>query len=160
MSARRPFDAFPGAGRQLLGHVKTSGRNCRRDYGPPVFQRCGARCVYCGVDLNSSYERWLHISVDHVVPELTIGRGWPAEWVRDAANLVTCCRTCNELLNDFYGQYWPRQLPDRPTSLAAFFEIRDRFFDEKLLTAQERQRAERERYVGWLAGYTARRATD
>jgi hypothetical protein len=52
----------------LLGPPQESDGISRRGYGPPVFAECGMDCVYCGLHMGESYEAWLQISVDHVIP--------------------------------------------------------------------------------------------
>jgi hypothetical protein len=148
-----PFNRYPHGGRVLLGPVNTADGNCRRGYGPAVFTRCGGKCVYCETDVHGTYEAWLQISVDHVVPDFTVRRGWPTEWVRDAINLVTCCRTCNEFSNDFYSKNWPEPLPVCPVTLEQFCDIRDRFFDEKRALTLKRRAAERAWYTRWHAAF-------
>jgi hypothetical protein len=94
----------------------------RHGYGPPVFEECGYSCVYCGLDMQHAYGGWLQISVDHVVPRNAVARGFPVEWIEDIANLVTCCRACNEFRNQF------TVADRRPADSEAFFDLRDRVF--------------------------------
>jgi secreted trypsin-like serine protease len=85
-----PFERYREGGRELLGRPAIGDGSCRRGYGPPVFTECGMECVYCDRDLGESYESWLHLSVDHVIPYETVNRlGWPGEWVEGLSNLVT-----------------------------------------------------------------------
>ena len=47
------------------------------------------------------------------------------EWVEDLANLVTCCRACNDFGNRFVVN------DPAPTNAEDFFDIRDRGFLER-----------------------------
>lgn len=135
-----PFDAYEGGGRQLMGVPRFGAGSSRRDYGVPVFEQCGWTCVYCGVDLGGTYETWLGLSVDHVVPQSLVKAGFPSDWIEDLANKVTCCRHCNEFLNQY------RILEPPPDTLDDFFELRDRVFREKRAKAVERHGTERTWY--------------
>jgi hypothetical protein len=92
--------------------------------------------------MGGSYEAWLDLSVDHVVPQHLIKAGWPPDWVLDLINLVTCCRACNEFLNGY-------RVPSlqAPLSVDAFASVRDQVFGEKLQHAQTRHSVERERFA-------------
>jgi hypothetical protein len=82
-----------------------------------------------------TYTSWLHLSVDHVIPLPMRSAGYPVEWLNDITNCVTCCRACNEFLN----QYQVGDPP--PTTLDAFFDLRDRHFPRNEL-ARERHEVE------------------
>ena len=120
-----PFDAYPGAGRRLLGRPPQGDVTARHGYGPPVFEICGYTCVYCGLEMASSYGAWLQISIDHVIPRSAGAQGWSATWLEDRVNLVTCCRACNEFTNA-YEVHDPT-----PDDEAGFFALRDRHFRAK-----------------------------
>lgn len=143
MSAVLPFGRYDGAGRQLLGRPPWGDGSSRRGYGVPVFGQCGTTCVYCGRDLGSTYEAWLGLSVDHVIPGGDGRRlGYPIEWIDDIANLVTCCRACNEFLNGY------RVTDPPPASVDQFFDLRDRHFIRKrewVITRHAQERAWYER---------------
>lgn len=145
----RPDGILP---RELLGVVDTKNGSCRHGYGPPVFARCGTCCAYCRRELGAPYEAWLDISVDHVIPEHLLRQlGWQgrhdlARWVSDAANLVTCCRACNEGTNHF----WRKSAPRAPATLEEFFNLRDRAHREKREDAQRYDESERTQYGRWL----------
>ncbi|MGB9887201.1 MAG: HNH endonuclease [Moorellales bacterium] len=141
-----PFDRYEGGGRRLLGPPPPGDGTCRHGYGPAVFRQCGLNCVYCGRFLGAPYEAWLDLSVDHVVPRHAAARlGIPSAWVEDLANLVTCCRACNEFLN----QYKVKLALPPPANLDAFFDLRDRVFLEKQELALRRHLEERARYRRW-----------
>jgi 5-methylcytosine-specific restriction endonuclease McrA len=144
LSAGIPFERYRGSGRTLLGRPPVGDGTCRHGYGPPVFAECGTACVYCDRGMGESYESWLHLSVDHVIPSGTVKQlGWPREWVEDIANLVTCCRACNELLNGY------RVADTPPATVNEFFALRDRHFIAKRARAGERHVRERDAYERW-----------
>jgi len=136
-----PFGRYAGGGERLLGELRNG--SCRYDYGPPVFDQCGTVCVYCFRELGESYEMWLNLSVDHVVPAGTPWEGEAADWLQDVINCVTACRACNEFLNGY------RCKATQPKTIAEFTAIRDQAFREKLLAAEARHAEEREGYAVW-----------
>ncbi len=143
-----PFDRYEGGGRRLMGMPKRGDETARHGYGPPVFKLCGLRCAYCGFDMGGRYEDWLQLSVDHVVPAGSIARGFRREWVEDIANLVTCCRPCNEFSNAFVVTDQP------PTREGDFFDVRDRAFIAKRQLLLAKHARERERFVSQLGSGT------
>lgn len=58
--------------------------------GLAVLKRDHYRCQYCGLDGAASFENYLVMSVDFVVPRARGGR-------KQASNLVAACRPCNLL---------------------------------------------------------------
>ena len=138
-----PF-GYRGSGRKLLGRPLPGDGTCRRGYGPPVFAECGSACVYCGREMGEKYESWLDLSIDHVIPRETIKRlGWPSEWIEDIANLVTCCRACNEFSNGH------RVADPAPVTEDEFFTLHDRHFLAKGAWVIERHASERGWYEEW-----------
>jgi hypothetical protein len=136
-----PFERYRGGGRQLLGRAASGDGTCRRGYGPPVFSECGMDCAYCDRNMGESYESWLNVSIDHVIPSEAVKRlGWPREWVEDIANVVTCCRACNEFLNGY------RIADPPPVTVDMFFELRDQHFSAKRTWVIERHVRERESF--------------
>jgi hypothetical protein len=75
-----PFDSYPGGDGQLLGFSK--GSNCRHQYGLAFMQRTGQKlCAYCGSDFTATYEQWLTMALDHVIPlSVCKARGIPEVW--------------------------------------------------------------------------------
>jgi len=144
-----PFEEYSGGGRRLLGELRNG--SCRYDYGPPVFDECGTACVYCSRELGESYEAWLNLSVDHVVPAGTPWKGGAADWLHDVINCVTACRACNEFLNGYRCQV------PAPTTLTEFTAIRYRVFREKVSAAGARHVEEREGYAEWKQRRSAKR---
>jgi len=121
------FDTYPDRGRRLLG-MRTVG-NCRRGYGLQFVRHVGqTRCGYCDQDLIGSYEAWLSMALDHVVP-VSVARRLqiPKEWVQDYANGVLTCAACN----GFDNRYQPSSTVECPGSLEEFFALRDRVFTER-----------------------------
>ena len=92
----KPFDDYPGAGRELLGKLRR-GWNCRHGYGVDLMLSPGQlRCAYCGVSLVDDYYHWLLMCVDHVVPIAESKKlGVQEDLIMDMANLVLCCTGCN-----------------------------------------------------------------
>ena len=141
-----PFERYDGRGRRLLGRAKRGDETARHGYGPPVFAQCGLMCVYCGLDMSAPYENWLQLSVDHVVPASSKGNGYPAEWIEDISNLVTCCRACNEFSNSFHVAAVV------PLEVDAFFDIRDRAFLSKRDFLGLKHDVERKKYALQMQG--------
>lgn len=135
-----PFDSYPHGGNRLLG--RRSGANCRHEYGLRLQRLTGQEnCAYCGLRLVDSYEHWLMMSVDHVVPTRT-GTVFmiSTDWLEDYSNHVLCCSACNGFGNRY------TLMPDTrsPSSIEEFFSLRDRVFLERktlILLAHEKERA-------------------
>ena len=137
LGPRLPFSAYPDGGRRLLGIPKRGDETVRHGYGPPVFRHLGFRCVYCNYDMGATYESWLQASVDHVVPQHAVQVGYHPTWIEDLANLVPCCRACNEFTNAYAIAEPP------PTTEQEFLGVRDRAFAQKralALASHERER--------------------
>ena len=132
-----PFTRYRHGGRTPLGRPKQGDMTARHGYGPPVFAECGYACVYCGLDMGATFEAWLQLSVDHVIPRQMADRGWPRALVEDITNLVTCCRACNDLGNRFVA------MGDAPADEASFYDTRDRVFAERSATIRRRRSEER-----------------
>ncbi len=139
-----PFLKYPSHGRQLLG--KRSVENSRRGYGLTLRRLTGqSSCAYCGMDLFDSYEHWLLLQVDHVIPT-TVGKrlGIPLEWLEDYSNLVLACSACNSFDNQF----------DDPEAISApkteneFFDFRDAVFTKRKPRIFQCQSSERDFFEG------------
>ncbi len=115
------FDSYPHKGRALLG--KVVGSNCRHRYGLNFMKITGqTKCAYCGQDFPASYENWLQMALDHVVPKSVCASfDLPTEWIEDCTNEVLACAACN----GFNNRYRPASDVPRPSSLQEFsiFEI-------------------------------------
>lgn len=144
-----PFDLYPRHGREPIGKMK--GANAKLEYGLQLFRVTGLHtCGYCGLDLTGSYEHWLHLQVDHVVPT-SVGKthSIPAEWITDLFNLVLCCSACNA----FNNRYSPavHMLPGEWT-LHTFCLLRDRIFLERRSAILARHEIERKLFrTHWLS---------
>jgi 5-methylcytosine-specific restriction endonuclease McrA len=134
-----PFDAYPHGGMQLLG--KVVGSNCRHSYGLKFMQITGqTKCAYCGLDFTSSYENWLQMALDHVVPKSVCQSfGLSLEWTEDCANKALACSSCNS----FYNRYKPPSDTACPKSLKEFFSLRDKIFGERKGPVQQKHFEER-----------------
>jgi hypothetical protein len=93
------------------------------------MRKTGQRvCVYCGVDFTASYESWLTMALDHVVPSSVCNLlGLPAHWREDCINKVLACAACN----GFRNRYQPIGVVLCPTSLEEFCRLRDEIFSER-----------------------------
>src|SRR4051794_9635423 len=135
-----PFDSYPHGGQKLAGRPK--GANCRHEYGLKLQKLTGlGECAYCGMSLVDTYEHWLMMSVDHVVPTRA-GQavGIPDDWLADYANIVLCCSACN----GFGNRYKLMADVTTPASIDDFFALRDRVFDARkalILLAHDKERA-------------------
>jgi len=56
--------------------------------GLNILKRDHYRCQYCGLDGSASFENYLVMSVDFVIPRARGGK-------KEPRNLVTACRPCN-----------------------------------------------------------------
>lgn len=138
MSAALPFHRYQGGGRVPLGRPRQGNATARRGYGLPVFEQCGHTCVYCGLDMAATFDAWLQLSVDHVIPHQMAKAGYPADLVDDITNLVTCCRACNDFGNRF------AVIGPVPATPEAFYDLRDHVFAERkamILAKREQERA-------------------
>jgi hypothetical protein len=130
-----PFESYPLGGRVLLGKPKWGDGTARRSYGVKALEWCGYRCAYCDLPM-STFEGWLQLSIDHVIPQQMQGAGYAAEWVLDAINVVAACMACNGYFNR------DPVLGELPTTLEAFCDIRDRVFGERKARILERRATE------------------
>jgi hypothetical protein len=136
----KPFDDYPKGGTELLGLTK--GSNCRHGYGLTFMQRtCQTKCAYCQVDLVQSFENWLQMALDHVIPknvcrDLCIRD----DWREDCINKVLACSACNS----FDNRYRLGELPQCPSSLEDFCKLRDCIFEERCKRVAIRRQKEHE----------------
>ena len=134
-----PFDAYPGKGYKLSENLR--GSNCRHGYGlelqKATHQTC---CAYCNLSLVDTYEHWLLMSVDHVVPiQEGKQKGIPDEWLYDLSNTVLSCSGCNGFRNRFK---FPQNIK-LPKSFPEFCKMRDRFFLERKKIIEESRAKEK-----------------
>ena len=125
--------------------------SARTGYGLSAAKQSDGCCAYCGVDLATSYEAWLNLSLEHVVPQ---GARQSSDinpvWLGDLVNCVLCCRACNEFLNSY-------RAPSGALTWDEFLALRDRVFVEKRDRVLRRHASERKtwtrlRSAGWLGG--------
>jgi hypothetical protein len=119
-----------------LGKPRWGDGTARRSYGVKALEWCDYRCVYCGLDM-STFDGWLEMSIDHVVPQQAIAVGFQAEWILDATNVVAACRACNDLFNR------DPIVDPVPLTLEAFYDLRDRMFQQRKARILERREMER-----------------
>ena len=94
-----PFSSYPPWG--TVPPRCLSGGNARTGYVLKLQQITGqTRCAYCEMDLTDTYEHWLMISHDHVIPR-NAAKIVGIEWVDNLYNIVLCCSTCNTFLNRY-----------------------------------------------------------
>ena len=139
----RPFDDYPGDGYSILRTLK--GAKSRQGYAHWLVEHCQTSCAYCGTRLVDSYEHWLLLTVDHVIPvsekDLNEGHwlGIPRSWHESYSNIVLACSGCNGFRNK-YKVAW--QEPKESWKEAEFFEFRDRVFQEKAALIEEARNRE------------------
>jgi hypothetical protein len=149
-----PFATYPGGGRTLLGPPRSGDGTARHAYGLQVHEWCEFRCAYCGLDLGT-FEGWLQLSIDHVVPQQMVRAGYPREWVVDTVNIVACCMACNGMFNR------DPAVGAVPANLDEFLAIRDALFLQRRARITERRRIERDWYEQHITPRVgARRAAD
>ena len=135
-----PFDRYPSRGQEPLG--KCGGANCRHEYGLTPQRLTGqTACAYCGLCLVGTYEHWLLMSVDHVIPtKAGIALGVNREYLDDYCNTVLCCSACN----GFGNRYKLDESEVIPPDFASFVKLRDRTFTARTALILDCQRRERE----------------
>jgi hypothetical protein len=122
-----PFDAYPHRGRRPIG--RRTGTNCRHEYGLRLQRLIGLnKCAYCNLSLVDTYDHWLMMAVDHVVP-VRPGEalGITSDWLEDYWNTVLCCSACSAFGSAF--QLWPDVTC--PDDGEQFLALRDRVFAER-----------------------------
>src|SRR5258708_1013005 len=68
-----------------------------RGYGAEIYRRDNYKCRYCGADGSKSFETWLTLSCDHLLPK----------WHPDRENpnyIVTACNFCNTADNRYFDK--------------------------------------------------------
>ena len=74
-----------------------------RGYAFEIHRRDGFRCVYCGVDGTTSFDTWLTLSWDHLLP-----KGHPQR--DNSVYIVTACNFCNTADNRYFDLAMKRGL--------------------------------------------------
>ena len=122
-----PFDAYPHRGRRPIGRL--TGDNCRHEYGLKLQKLIGLnKCAYCSLSLVDTYDHWLMMTIDHVVPIHAGGElGISSDWLEDYWNTVLCCSACKS-----FGDLLPLETEvSGPESFEEFLALRDRIFVER-----------------------------
>ena len=128
----KPFDDYPEGGYTILPKLK--GGNARREYGHWLVENGQTSCAYCEMSLADSYEHWLLLTVDHVIPVSGKDRreghrlGIAKSWHESYSNIALACSGCNGFRNR-YEVSWLE--PKESWEESEFFEFRDRVFEEK-----------------------------
>lgn len=128
----KPFDDYPQGGYTILPKLK--GGNARRNYGHWLVGRGQTSCAYCGMCLVDSYEHWLLLTVDHVIPVSDSDRkvrhrlGIPRTWHDSYSNIVLACSGCNGYRNRCKVS---RQESKESWEEFEFFKLRDTVFQDK-----------------------------
>ena len=134
----KPFEDYPNAGQTIL---KKMGRtNTRREDGLWLMdhtkQTC---CAYCNLSLVDTYEHWLLVNVDHVIPtkecELL---GIPKEWYHSFSNTVLACFGCN-LFDNRYQIEWQQSRSSNEWTVPMLVALRDKVFQERRQRIQDRR---------------------
>lgn len=74
-----------------------------RGYAYPIHCRDGFTCRYCGIEGTSSFDTWLTLSWDHLLPKDHPDRNNPAY-------IVTACNFCNTADNRYFDHAIKRGL--------------------------------------------------
>ena len=144
----KPFDDYPQGGYTIL--PKLRGGNARRKYGHWLVEHGQTFCAYCEMSLVDSYEHWLLLTVDHVIPVSEKDRkeghrlGIPQIWHESYSNIVLACSGCNGFRNR-YEVSWQEQKESWEES--DFFKFRDRVFQEKKALIEEARISEMRFYT-------------
>ena len=89
-----------------MAHGKTATMaftDSLRGYAHPVHKRDGFKCRYCGLDGSESFENWIRLSWDHLLPT--------GHADRDNMNfIVTACMFCNIADNWYFKKAEERGL--------------------------------------------------
>ena len=137
----KPFDDYPELGRTILR--KRTGGSARQGYGRWLIDHANQTCcVYCNVSLVDTYENWLLLNVDHVIPEDSCKHlGIPKQWHHSYTNLVLACSGCNIFKNrDSLGSVDSVQpKPSSEWTPSEFIALRDRVFKERYRIIRDRR---------------------
>jgi 5-methylcytosine-specific restriction endonuclease McrA len=85
------------------GKAMSSYNDSLRGYSFPVHQRDKFKCRYCGIDGSKSFDAWISLSWDHLLP-----RGHK-QW-DDLDYIVTACNFCNTADNLYFEKAKERGL--------------------------------------------------
>jgi len=79
------------------------GGESLRGYSLKIHQRDNFKCRYCGADGTKSFDTWLSLSCDHLLPKDNPNR-------ENDDYKVTACRFCNEADNHYLDEAEKRSL--------------------------------------------------
>ena len=155
-SMRERFNAYPYKGQSLEPQLKTNGRS-RDGYALTLYQKTGqirkfATCAYCGLSFIDDPAHWYLLSVDHIVPRYAQERlGLEERYINAMANLVLCCKACNECDNQDDLSKMPDYTPPSLWTAEDFFILRDRAFlyRHKIISASKEQELEECYVLKW-----------
>lgn len=74
-----------------------------RGYGHEIHPRYNYTCQYCGVDGTKSFDTWLTLTVDHLLPKEHRNRD-------NTDYMVTSCHFCNTADNQYFSKAEERGL--------------------------------------------------
>lgn len=144
------FDSYPEWRDDIPQRLH--GAQCRTGYGAELQRLTGqTRCAYCGMDLVDTFDHWLLLTVDHVIP-LSTASGKSAKWkpwLASIHNLVIACSACNGFANRFRPE-----VGGPPQTYDDFRSVRDRVFVCRKRLVCERRGREHQSYgeKPWVAG--------
>ena len=144
-----PFDDYPGGGYTILRNLR--GGKARTEYGHWLVKHGQTSCAYCGMSLVDSYEHWLLLTVDHVIPvsgkdrKGKHGLGIPKGWHESYSNIVLACSGCNGFRNHYKVSCQERK---ESWNESEFFHLRDRVFQQKAALIEEARNSEMDFYNG------------
>lgn len=147
----QPFDSFPKGGAVPLGRPSWGNGTSRTGYGLSLQRLTGqTHCAYCQLDLVGSFQNWLMLSIDHVVPSGQAKlHNIPVKFYEDAINLVLCCSACNG-----FGNRYACVVVEPPVEwdIESFLRLRDAVFAERTVLIAERRTQERKLFDAkpWL----------
>lgn len=85
------------------GRIMSSFSDSLRGYGREIYQRDNFKCRYCGANGSKSFDTWLTLSCDHLLP-----KGHPNRENHDY--IVTACSFCNVADNHYFEKAGERGL--------------------------------------------------
>jgi hypothetical protein len=94
-----------------------------RGYAFPIHKRDDFRCRYCEFDGTKSFENWVGLSWDHLLPH-----GDPRR--ENSEYIVTACMFCNTADNRYFDQAKARGLQFENKSPAELIEQRRPYVDK------------------------------
>jgi len=142
-----PFSTYPNREDELRKSIWTGG-NCRHEYGLKFIQETHQTCcAYCGKPLTESYDAWVTMVIDHVVPvSVCKGLNIQMEFCRSLANMVLACATCNGFDNRY------RLTSERKVStFREFLVLRDEIFIARRERIQRKHESEKKFFAENIA---------